>query len=237
MSASVADFVFELVNVLVLAGALGWLLWKPVRRALDTERQRHASGEVEAATRRAEAERLVSEATTMRAEAERAGARGREEIIAGARAEVARIVEEARAHAVEQRSAVQHELEAARRASAEQLAGAVGEIAARSVRELLEKVSGPSLDDALIRAAGDRLRAMPSNGKAITIDAARPLLDEQRRSLAAAAGRDIHERVVTELGAGVRITTAVGQIDATAAGMARDAARQIAAMVAEADHA
>ena len=37
MSPTLANFIFETVNFLLLAAALGWVLYKPVRHALDAE--------------------------------------------------------------------------------------------------------------------------------------------------------------------------------------------------------
>ena len=40
MSPDLATFLFELVNFALLAGGLGWLFFRPVRKALDAEVRR-----------------------------------------------------------------------------------------------------------------------------------------------------------------------------------------------------
>ncbi|HUB06711.1 MAG TPA: hypothetical protein VMB50_06910, partial [Myxococcales bacterium] len=57
----------------------------------------------------------------------------------------------------------------------------------------------------------------------------RPLEPETTRLVAAALGREPEVRVVADLGAGVRVTTPAGQVDATAAAIARQAARAVSA--------
>ena len=49
-----------------------------------------------------------------------------------------------------------------------------------------------------------------------------------------ALGTTFEQRVVSELGAGVRVTTAAGQIDATALSVARQAASAVSAEAIEA---
>ncbi len=71
MSSALANFLFEAANFLLLAAALGWLLFKPVRRALDAERARHAREEDESKRLRAEAEVLAREARSAREAADR----------------------------------------------------------------------------------------------------------------------------------------------------------------------
>lgn len=226
MSPTVANFVFEAANFLLLAATLGWLLFKPVRRALDAERERHAKEAEEGRRLRAEAETLAGQAKAEQEAAERGAAERRAEALAEARREADKLLEEARKARAQERQRLDDELRATRAAQAEALAGAVGRIAAETVRSLLVSLEGPALDAALVRAACSRLSELPVAARASAqVEVARPLDAEATDLLAGALGRVLEARVVPELGAGVRVTTAAGQIDATAAGLAREAAK------------
>jgi F-type H+-transporting ATPase subunit b len=225
-----ATFLFEAVNFLLLVGALGWLFFKPVRAALDAERDRRAKEEGEAAEQRAQAAALAKEARAVLEEGRRETERRRAEILAAAEQQAARIREEARQALEEQRRTFARELEASRQAQAGAVAETVGRIAAASVRHLLEALDGPSLDLALVRGACKEVRTLPEAARrAATVESARPLDSESRRLLEEALGAAFAERTVAELGAGIRITTAAGQVDASALALARRAARDLAA--------
>jgi hypothetical protein len=68
----------------------------------------------------------------------------------------------------------------------------------------------------------------------VLVESARPLDPEARRLLEQALGIRFEERLVATLGAGVRVTTASGQIDASAARIAREGARELGALAARA---
>lgn len=230
MSPNVANFLFELVNVLLLAAALTWALFKPVRAALDAEAQRHSAQVEEGDRLRSEAQALLDDARAAQAAARVEGDKLRGEARAAAEAEAARILDLARQAAQGERAALTDELSATRQAEVGARAGAVGEVAGRAVRRLLEAVDGPELDEALVRAACAGLRGM--NGAVtgpVTVEVARPLTEGGRAQLTSALGRAYGVRVVPELGAGARITTEAGQVDATAASLAREAAQAVGA--------
>jgi F-type H+-transporting ATPase subunit b len=232
VSPTLANFLFEAANFLLLAAALGWVLFKPVRRALDAERERHSKEEQEAKRLRAEAEALAREARAVREAAERDGERQRSEGVAAARAEAARIAEEARAGEARERQRIEGELEARRRVDAMVLADTMGRIAAESVRRLLLTVDGPSLDVALVRAGTAAIRQLtPAARACATVESARALEADARGLLEGALGGTFRERVVPDLGAGVRVTTSEGQVDASALSIAREAARAVSAAV------
>ena len=232
MTPATATFLFEAVNFMTLAAALGWFFFKPVRAALDTERDRWVKEERESEGQRARAETLAKEGQAALERAGREAERSRIEIVAAAEREATRIREEARQSMDEQRRTFRRELEASRQAEASALANALGRIAAASVRGLLEALDGPALDLALVRGACEALRALPQGaGDGATVESARPLDVEARRLLRDVLGTDFAERTVTELGAGVRITTVAGQVDASALALGRQAARDVAALV------
>jgi F-type H+-transporting ATPase subunit b len=230
VSPALANFAFETANVLLLAAALGWLLFKPVRSALDRDKADHDGKAAEAARLRAETERLAEEARTTRAKADSDNERQRKDILAAARQEADRMVEEARTSRRVAREALLRELEATRAAQTETVAGVVGRIAAESVRRLLATLDGPALDVALVRAACDELRAIPESARrGAVVESARPLDGEARALLQGALGSPFEERVVRELGAGARVTTSAGQVDASALSLAREASRAVTA--------
>lgn len=228
MSTALANFLFEALNVLLLAGALGWVLFKPVRAALDAERERHNHEDGERKRLLAEAETLARGTREQHAAAERETERSRQELLAAARREAAGIVEAARATQAAEQTRFDRELALRREADAATLADTLGRVAADSVRKLLATLDGPSLDRALVRAARAELDAIPAAGRVgARVESARPLDVESRRVLGAALGDDFPERVVAELGAGVRVTLPAGQVDATARSLARQAAKAL----------
>ncbi|HUB08803.1 MAG TPA: hypothetical protein VMB50_17480, partial [Myxococcales bacterium] len=150
MSPTVANFLFEAANFLLLAAALGWVLFKPVRRALDAERDRHVKEGEESRRLHAEAEALAEEARATREAADREATERRAEVLAAARKEADRLLEEARQTRATERRALEEELRAAEAAQAAALAETVGRIAAGAVRGLLATLDGPALDAALV---------------------------------------------------------------------------------------
>ncbi len=233
MSPPVASFLFEVVNFVALVAALGWLFFRPVRAALEADRDRLAEERRAVAELREQAETLAREARAAREEREGETERRGAGILAAAEREAARIREEARQAVEAERRTVERELAAGRRAQASALADAIGRIAAASVHRLLESLDGPSLDLALVRGACEELRALPpAVREAAAVETARPLSPEARGALHDVLGTRFTERAVAELGAGVRVTTGAGQVDASALALARRAARDIVTVAA-----
>ncbi|MCB9569114.1 MAG: hypothetical protein H6710_18185 [Myxococcales bacterium] len=230
MSPTLANFLFEAANFLVLAGALGWLLFKPVRAALDRERERHAKEEADLKALRDEAEKLRADAADAHARLTSELDASRTEALAAAERAAAEIQAKAEKTRDERMAGLERELDALRQSQAEGLADTLGRIAATSVQRLLERVDGPSLDAALIRAASAEIGALAKGARAApVVESARPLDAETRGLLRGALGRDFEERSDPALGAGVRVTTSAGQIDASARSLAREAARELRA--------
>jgi F0F1-type ATP synthase membrane subunit b/b' len=225
VSTALADFLFEAANFLLLAAALGWLMFKPVRRALDAERERHDKDVEETKRLRAEAESLASAARAAQEAAAHDAEEHRRESLEGARREAAEIVGSARKAQRADRQHFEHELALQRDAEATALAEAIARIAAESVRTLLLSLDGPGLDAALVRAALTQLDSLPQEARsAAVVECARPLDGESRVLLQRILGEHFQERIVAELGAGLRVTTAQGQVDASALSFARRAA-------------
>ncbi|MEZ4337277.1 MAG: hypothetical protein R3B82_11680 [Sandaracinaceae bacterium] len=227
MSPTLANFVFaEAINFALLAAALGWSAFSPVRRALDAEasatrRPSPRPRPCASGGRRRPRPRHARSADALEATLE---AR-RRDVLAAADAQAAALVEEARAARAKERRALDEELETARAASARANAETLGRVAAEAVRRLLDALAGPSLDAALVRAACEELRALPAEERrAATVESARALDAESRQRLEEVLGASVAERRVEDLGAGVRVTTSAGQVDATARSIARAAA-------------
>lgn len=230
MSPALANFVFEAANFLLLVAVLRWILFTPVRRALDGERARRVREQADIERLRSEAASMAREAQAAREAAERESAGRNREALSAAREQAARLLEDARAEQTRERRALERELETSRDAEAAALADMVGRIAGESVVKLLEVLRGPSLDVALVGAACKELASFPAVARrSAVVESARPLDEEARRLLAGVLGDEFEARVIGDLGAGVRVTTAAGQVDATAVSFARRAARAVTA--------
>lgn len=229
MSPVVADFLFELANFAILAGALGWFLFRPIRSALRDEQKARDEQIEQAAHAQADAEALESKAQAAMAELEETLRARRQEMVAEAETEIARRQEEAEAQHAKQLQAMRDQAETLRRSQLELLADDVGRIAGQSVQQMLDSLEGPSLDRALVAAACDRLaaRSGPVSGE-VVVEHARALDPEARRRLTAVLGPSFEARLVPALGAGVRIETTDGQLEVSARAFAREAARGIA---------
>jgi F0F1-type ATP synthase membrane subunit b/b' len=234
VSPALANFLFEAANFLVLAAALGWVLFRPVRRALDAERARHEAAREESDRLRSEAATLKDEARAERETVEREVEARRREALRSAEAEAARLLEEARGRRAAERRALEQELEVRREAETTALTDEVARVAAESVRRLLLTLEGPPLDAALVRAACAELEKLPKHERgSMLVESARPLEPSSRKALAGLLGTGFAERIVPELGAGARIITGAGQVDVTASSIAREAARAVRAMGTE----
>lgn len=234
MSPASANLVFEAANLLLLTGALGFLFFKPIRRALEAERRRRGELEREARTMRADAEALVGEAKRARERLTAELEERRAEALAATESEAARVANDAKRREAARREELERELEALRRGEAERVAETLGRVAAVSVRRLLDALDGPALDVALVRGVCGVLAELPDQAKSEAgVESARPLGDEAKKLLEEALGHLVEAREVPELGAGVRVTTSAGQIDGSALAIARQAAREVSAAATE----
>ena len=230
MSATWVTFLFEAANFLLLAAALGWLFFRPVRAALERRREELESERRSAAEARAEAERVLADARTRRAELEGSLEELRARVQREAEAEGARFVEAARAQMQREREALKGELVSQRLAQARSLARDAAFAAKEIVTRLLEEMEGPDLEYTLRRAACRELKILASSGPLapVVVESAHLLEDAALASLAEAAGVAATEavhRVDPDLVTGVRVLTARGLVDASAAGLASQAER------------
>ncbi|HKJ23488.1 MAG TPA: hypothetical protein VKB65_01605 [Myxococcota bacterium] len=228
MSASWVTFLFEAANFLLLAAALGWLFFRPVRDALERRRAELEEERRAAAEARAEAERAAQQARARRDELEGSLESLRERVQRDAEAERDRLVEEARSRMQRERDTLERELVAQRRTQARSLAHDAAFAAKEIVVALLAEVAGPELERALLKAACGELEKLRSSGPLapVVVETARALEDEAVAALAQAAGvapDGPRLRVDPDLVAGLRVVTARGLVDASAAGLAAHA--------------
>jgi F-type H+-transporting ATPase subunit b len=228
LSPEVTNFLFETVNVLLLAGGLAWLFFRPLRDVLKAEQDRHNAQEKDLVQRHEQAEQALAEATEKRHEAEQQLDAERAQVLEAARRQADSLLEDAKT-AVERdrRRQLQH-LAAERRAMTQNAVKDIARIAAASVQGLLLQTGGPALQRALVQAACERLRQLPSPlvGN-VTVESARQLDEESLAALRSVLATSPTERVLSDLGVGIRVTTQVGQVDVSALGMARAAADQL----------
>jgi len=230
--ATLTTFLFEAANFVVLAAVLGWLFFEPVRRALTDRRAAFEADAQRAAETLAHAETVRQEIDTAHANlyAELNELRTRE--LEAARQQAGQLLTNARTAAERERETRRREAARISDAQRNALAQVAAAAAAETVGRLLEQIGGPDLQSALIRSACQQLQALPQDTFAhVKIESAAPLSAEQREALKdalgpAAAGADF--RTLAELGAGVRIATAKGLIDASVSGLARFAGQSLA---------
>jgi F-type H+-transporting ATPase subunit b len=230
VSATWVTFLFEVANFLVLAAALGWFFFRPVRDALERRRSELENEQRAATEARAEAERALQDARARRAELETSLEELRERVQRDAEAERERVVEEARAQMQRERETLKGELISQRRAQARSLASDAAFAAKEIVVRLLREMGGPDLEQTLLRAACRELEKLRSSGALapIVVESLRPLGNAELSALAQAAGvpaSEAGQRIDPDLVAGVRVLTARGLVDTSAAGLAAQAER------------
>ncbi len=223
MSPGVTTFLFEIVNFLILAGVLGWLLFTPIRNSLEARKAAQEKQAQEATTKLAEAERtradIQRERRTLQDEQEHILKDAR----LAAQKEADDILSQAREAASRERIAALRELSNLTQVQLERLAVAVASAARAAVEKLLVDVNGPDLERQLVQSACAELRRL--DGKllrSIIIESATPLRTESVAMLNATFGDAIaaQYRVRPDLQIGLRIQSDRGMIDASAVGLA-----------------
>lgn len=126
-----------------------------------------------------------------------------------------------------ERDSIKRGLAHLERAQVERLSAAVAAATRESVARLLTTLNAPDLDASLAQAACRQLEGLQDSALGpVLIESARPLADSAHAAIVAALNahaRSAEFRVVPDLGAGLRITTGHGLIDASALGLARQA--------------
>ena len=227
MSPTVTTFLFELTNFLLLAVLLGWLLFKPVRSVLQARQAAGKRQTEDLAARLAESDRQRADLDQRHRTFEDEIAKSRQRHIAAAEQEAAAIVAHAHENVERERDSLKRGLAQLERAQVERLSAAVAVATRESVAHLLTTLNSTGLDESLGQAACRQLERLHDRALGpVLIESARPLTDITRAAIAAALNGHAHSaefRVVPDLGAGLRITTAHGLIDTSARGLARQA--------------
>jgi F0F1-type ATP synthase membrane subunit b/b' len=231
MSPAVATFAFELVNFLLLSALLGWLLFKPIRAHLESRRdaitqqsQQLADREDAISKGRADLEQRVAafDASVQHTRQERLEAADRE---------ADAIVARAREAAAHEQDRVKQTLGHVEREQLDRLADALAVAGRESVAALLARFGMPDLDAGLVHAASREVAAMSAGSLGnVRVESAHELDADARAELTTAIGErcsSLEFNVAPALGAGVRITTASGLIDASARGIGAEAERRL----------
>jgi len=233
VSPSVTTFLFEVVNFLILAGVLSWLLFRPVRNAIAQRRSEIAAQEDEAAKKLADAERSRTEIEQRLAGLDEELRQQREQSKRQADQQAEQIVQKARADAQRERDSLKRQLQTLEEDRIERVSEIVADVTGQAVGQLLQNVAGTDLQQALVRVACDRLRAFEGNSLApVVVESARELSAEQRESIQAALegnSEPIDFRVSGELHLGLRVTTNRGLIDVSDVGLTEYTQRALAA--------
>ncbi|MCB9678927.1 MAG: hypothetical protein H6737_27750 [Alphaproteobacteria bacterium] len=227
MSPTLVEILFESANLAILAGGLWWLLFRPVTRALADEVGARTAQEAELEQRRAEVASGTAELDARRAAHDGELEAASERQLEATKAEAQALLDAAKAEVEAARKAWKTE-QALRSAEAgREVASAAARVSAGAVRSLLARIDGPELELALAKSAVDAL-STPVSG-AVWVEAAGPLAPEVRALLASRLPDGFEVRERPDLVAGLRIGTAAGLVDCSAAGMAREAAEMLAA--------
>jgi F-type H+-transporting ATPase subunit b len=231
VSPTLATFLFELVNFLLLTGVLGWLLFKPVRGMLQARQAGEKKQADELAARAAEADRLRAAWRQRTAAFESEVTETRAARLAAAEREAAAIVAKAREAADREHDRAARTLAHVERAQLVKLADAVAAASREAVTRLLTALDSPDLDASFVGAVCHRLKTLDAKTLgAVLVESAKPVSEQARVAITgalAARASSLTFRVVPDLGAGIRITTARGLIDASAGGLAADVERRL----------
>ena len=235
MSPALSTFLFEAANFLILAGVLAWLLFRPVRAAIEQRREAVAREGQQAAEKLADAERMRFEIADRLQKLDEELRIQREASRQNAARESERILAEAREAAQRERAALKRQMAYLEHARVERLSQIIAAATGQAVGRLLQDIAKTDLDMALLNEGRRRLASI--NGKPIgpvMIESARNLSDEERGSLENAIklpGQAVEFRVAEDLKVGLRISTNQGLIDLSGTGLAEFAERSLAAQL------
>lgn len=230
MSPAVSTFLFQTVNFLALAALLSWVLFKPVRKALADRRaaEDRRRSEVEARFKEAEATRdaAMEERRSMQSDLDAL----RAQALARAEKEAAAIRTKAAEAAAREEESARRRTQRLGQSEMELVSQAAADAARELVRKLLSDIEGPDLERALVSAVCKELRKLGAeNLRPVTVESASPLTPEARNTIeeAAGGGNGIAFLLRPDLGAGLRIRTARGDVDASAQGLSAYAKREL----------
>lgn len=202
MSSSVTTLIFETVNFVLLMWILQRLVYRPLRKAIEGRREEIAKKKEEAEHELAEASELRTSWEKKHQELGSLRAKVREETLEGALQERARLLEQARADAAQERTRVERLLESERH-SAEEWVRTVAiergaDLAGRLLLQLapgeVDRVLCERLVDTLGESKGELRRQIGDIEAVEVIGAKEPgeaLLDPLRKLLTEVAGSPV----------------------------------------------
>jgi F-type H+-transporting ATPase subunit b len=231
VSPALTTFLFEVANFLILAGVLSWLLFRPVRAAIEKRRTQIAQQKEQAADKLADAERSRKEIEQRKAELEEELRQKRKQAEQQASQKADSIIAQAREDAQQERDALKRQLATLEDARIERISRIVAAVAGQAVAQLLQEIAGADLDKALLHEACQRLQSFDGNSiSPVVVESARELSEEERESIQSAVkgeGDEIEFRVSDDLKVGLRISTNHGLIDVSDSGLAEFAEREL----------
>lgn len=233
MSPTLTTFLFESANFLVLAFVLGWLFFKPVRQALVDRRAAFEAESEEAANKLTVANRRQQEIEAAHANLQSELDELRSQELEAAKQQAEQILSAARTAAEREREMSRRQAARMSDTQRDRLAEVVASATAETVGRFIDQIGGPELQSALIASACEQLGTLPLDGIApVTIESGQPLATEQKVRInnalgPAASGADF--RTTNGLGAGIRIATRKGLIDASVSGLTQFARQSLVA--------
>jgi len=231
VSPTLTTFLFEAANFLVLAAILGWLFFKPVRQALLDRRAKLEDEAAQAAQKLAEAEKIQQDIDARRAALQSELNELREQGRDAARKQAEEILSQARAAAEREREASVRLAARMSETQRDTLAEVAAAATAETVGRLLDQINSPDLQAALIASACQQLGSLPHGTiTPVKIESAQPLSPQQRADLENALGPaagQVDFRTADGLGAGVRISTGQGLVDASVSGLVQFARQSL----------
>jgi len=235
VSDTLSNFLFQVVNFLILVGVLSWLLFRPVRAAIEKRRTQIAQQEEQAAEKLADAERSRKDIEQRKAGLDQELRQKREQAKEQAKQEADSIVAQARADAEHEREALKRQLATLEDARIERISRIVASVAGQAVGQLLQQIAGTDLEKALLQEACQRLQSFDGNSiSPVVVESARELSAEERKAIQQAVKHDSEEisfRVNDDLKVGLRISTNRGLIDVSDSGLAEFAERMLASQL------
>lgn len=231
VSPSLTTFLFETANFVTFAALLAWLFFKPVRKAIETQRMTIQTQAEEAARKLSDAKRvrqeieaqhqkLATELERLRAETHKTAKQESDALLATTRAQLER-----------ERAALRRDMLNLEKAQTAKLARALASAAYATLKRFFEQMEGPELEQLLLKAACRELHLLSNHALGpVTIESAAPLDIEAKQMIGGAMGtpkKTVDFRVVPELVAGLRIATRHGLIDASVAGLAHFAEQSL----------
>lgn len=231
MSATLVTFLFESANFLVLAAALSWFFFKPVRQALIDHRSKFEADNRQAAEKLAEAGQMQQEIKQAHADLQAELQSLRTKELEAAHQQAEKIIADARGQADREQELRRREFAQMTDMQRDTLAEVSAAAAAETVGRLLTEIGGPDLQSALIGSACAQLREMPAGEiSPVKVESAEPLSNEHMtllRDAIGAAADTADYRVIDGFGDGIRITTGKGLIDASVNGLVQFASQSL----------